>query len=144
MNAFDQNFYEKFKKREEQQNRVIKDLLNSPHFVDNMSVMLEMHLDRIQMQRVVVHDLIKIGGYLTKDEIATIARSIIKREARIDELEDLVFQFVNICMTNQNRISELKGSMVNMRFSLKEHSNSESNRLNDLKEELEQVKSLFI
>lgn len=143
MKAFDQNFYEKFKNCEEQQNRIIKDFLNSPQFVDNTSVMLEMHLDRIQIERVIVHHLLRNGGYPTKDEIATIAKRIINREARIDELEDSVYQFLNTCFRNQNRIHQLKGSMAKMRSSLKELNKNENNRLIDLKEELKQVKYLF-
>lgn len=143
MNGFDQEFYEKYKERERKQNEIIRDWLNSPEIIRSCSEMLEIHLDQIQIERVLVQHWLTCNDCPNKDEIAAIANNVIQVEERVDELEDTIYRMCKEWNEKIRTITALKESMFNMKLTLENSTSRENDRIQILKNELEDVKLLF-
>ncbi|MGG1677174.1 hypothetical protein ACIFOT_15660 [Neobacillus sp. NRS-1170] len=80
-----------YKQLEEKLNRKIKQLFNCHQFIVIVKMMLSLHLRRVRNQRILVNNWLDSKDYANKEEIANVAKNYISNEAKVDELDDLLF-----------------------------------------------------
>ncbi|MGG1674337.1 hypothetical protein ACIFOT_01180 [Neobacillus sp. NRS-1170] len=94
MPAMDNDSYDSYIKLEKKINRKMKRMANSYRVVAIVDKGLDLHLDRVQFQRMMVNDWLDSNGYAIKDEIAHVAKKHILIEAKVDDLEEKIFRIV--------------------------------------------------
>jgi hypothetical protein len=107
--------------------------------------MLGIHLERVQNMRKFGQKWLNQMGYPNKDEVAHIAKRAIVHEDKLDNLDDLVYVIRKSWSSKIQSLTTLKRVMDEMRLVLEEEQlKNKKIGLNQLKEELNEVKSLFL
>jgi hypothetical protein len=136
--------YHEYKKREKEWNRTIKRLANCPHFVQLIEVMVDTHLNQVQSHRKLIQQWLSLLEYPNKDEVAHVAKTFITNENKIDDLDDMIYSMRETANSTNQSLSTLIKAMQHMKLVLEEeHVKNKKNRINHLRDELNEVKSLF-
>ncbi|MFD2679771.1 hypothetical protein [Bacillus seohaeanensis] len=140
----DNESYHAYKKWEEEWNEYLRGLANCHRFVVLVEEVLDIHLERVQNMRVIGQKWLNQMEYPNKDEVAHIAKRTIVQEDKLDHLDDLVYMIGKNWSLTMKSITTLKGVMDEMRLVLEEQLKNKKTGLDQLKEELDEVKSLFL
>jgi hypothetical protein len=145
MSCKDNESYHAYKKWEEEWNEHLKSLANCHQLVVLVEEMLGIHLERVQNMRKFGQKWLNQMGYPNKDEVAHIAKRVIVHEEKLDNLDDLVYVIRKSWSLKIQSLTTLKRVTDEMRLVLEEEQlKNKKIGLNQLKEELNEVKSLFL
>jgi hypothetical protein len=140
----DNESYRSYKEWEKEWNDYLKSLANCHQFVMLAEGVQGVHLERVQDMRNLGQKWLNQMGYPNKEEVTHIAKGIIIHEDKLDHLDDLVYEIEKNWDSKMKALATLKRVIDEMRLVLEEEQfKNKKIGLNQLKEELNEVKSLF-
>jgi uncharacterized protein Yka (UPF0111/DUF47 family) len=95
------------KKIEDDINRQLSSQTNSLSFIEMVGAAIEEHLNQIEALRVLSEQWLNFMDLPTRDDIADIAKKVIKNEERLDELDDKLYQTLVDIKKNRNQMAKL-------------------------------------
>lgn len=107
-------------KFEQKLNRKIKHILNCDQFIELVKKKIEIHVDRVEIQRAYMKMWLNTKGYTNKDEITNITKKYISIEAKADELEDSMYMMVQNWNSKNQTIVIYKKALNELKELMKE------------------------
>ncbi|MEK4536361.1 hypothetical protein NST21_13660 [Peribacillus sp. FSL K6-1552] len=144
MPGMENETYIEYKKLEEEWNKHIKQTANCERFVLLVEELVGSHLNQVQDQRAIIKYWLDFMNYMSKEEIVNVAKHYIMNETKLDHLDDITYN-ISKKWNEKGNFTSLKEVLNEMSFVLKEsRMEMMNNEINNLKDELKEVKLLFV
>lgn len=114
MHPFDEDSAALCKKIEEELNRTYRSVAGTVPFMTLAGAALETHLDQVEKGRKLCKAMLDGLGLPCRDEVAAIAKRLIKNEARLDQLDDDLYGTVLELMQSRAKLSQLSAELAKL------------------------------
>jgi hypothetical protein len=103
-----------FKELEDELNKKIYSLTNSKPFIKMAGEALDQHLDMLIELRMATGHWLEIMALPSRDDVADIAKMLIKTEDRLDSLDESLYQILDDIRVYRNEIGRLKDEIADV------------------------------
>ncbi|KKK33036.1 hypothetical protein WQ57_24080 [Mesobacillus campisalis] len=114
MHPLDEDSAALCKKIEEELNRTYRCVAGTVPFMTLAGAALEAHLDQVERGRKRCKAMLDSLGLPCSDEVAAIAKRLIKNEARLDQLEEHLYGTMLELMQSRTRLSQLSAELAEL------------------------------
>ncbi|MEH7252530.1 hypothetical protein V7111_10440 [Neobacillus niacini] len=101
-----------FKEIEDELNRKLYSYTNSSPFIAMAGKAIDQHLEMVRVIRMITVQWLEINGYPSRDDVADIARRIIRLEERLDSLDEGLYLTLVEINVYRNQMDNLKNELA--------------------------------
>ncbi|MCM3585599.1 hypothetical protein M3182_07535 [Mesobacillus maritimus] len=112
--TFDEESAKRYKKIEADFNREILSMMNNMMVVSKFGQAMEDHLDEVVAIRKLTKSILEKLGLPERDEIIVLSKRVINLEARLDQLDDLVYDSMLEMRAYQDQLRNLSKELAEL------------------------------
>ena len=112
--TFDEESAKRYKKIEADFNREILSMMNNMMVVSKFGQAMEDHLDEVVAIRKLTKSILEKLGLPERDEIIVLSKRVINLEARLDQLDDLVYDSMLEMRAYQDQLRNLSEELAEL------------------------------